>query len=425
MAKRTLNRFPATRIFFSACVLLSLFCLSLGEVRAAACAQLAVLPGEAETHERAYLEASCYIERRDYRQAIPLLESLVSHDPWPVYQAELGRAYLGAQEFEQARKSFRQALAADPPESARRLLVIYLRLAEDEQLQAKDWFGTASVAWVHDTNINAGPRSQEVTLYGLPFTLAENGMPKSDQGARVILSGVHAKALTEVLAWQTALSFETLNYRRYHQYDTQQINLESGPRLDSADGNWGLYLPVAVGQSWLGGNPYSRQYGVLPQLRRIWGERGLGTAGVFYQQTDYLNAPAMSSHSASLYFAWRQNLSKQWSLEASARHVDESAQDEAYANRRNSVGLMLKGSLLGQWRLSAESNLTQAKYLAAEFWAERARRDLRLVQQLAISRDLAGGYYFALSWVAWHTRSNLDLYRSHREQLQIQLSKAF
>lgn len=407
------------------CLLIIWLLLSGWDARAAACAQWAALPSSAEAQERDYLQAGCHIERHAYRAAIPLLEALLASDPWPVFQAELGRAYLGAQEFELARKAFRQALAADPPEAARRLLLVYLRLAEEEQLQAKDWFGSASIGLVYDSNINAGPRGREITLYGLPFTLSDDGLPKADQGLRVALSGVHARVLSDVLAWQSNLSLESMSYQRYAQYDTQQATLESGPRFNPGNGAWGLYVPLAVGQSWLGGNAYTRQYGLLPQLRYARGDDGLGTLGLFYQQTDYLRASVMSSQSASVYLAWRQTLAGHWSLEGSLRHVNEQAEDAAYTNQRNSVGLALRGSLLGQWRLNAELNLTQARYVAAEFWADSPRRDLRLVEQLSVSRDLAGGYYLSLAWQSWQTRSNLELYRSRRDQVQLQLSKVF
>jgi tetratricopeptide (TPR) repeat protein len=69
--------------------------------------------------ERLYQQGECALLRRQYRTATESFSELVARDPNPVWRAELGRAYLGAQQFERAREQFLLALQSDPPQAAK------------------------------------------------------------------------------------------------------------------------------------------------------------------------------------------------------------------------------------------------------------------------------------------------------------------
>lgn len=419
--------FVASRLSVAGfCVAVALLATTLSAAaQGLSCARLNALTDPAASDERSYLTASCQIERHQYRLAIEILSDLVLRDPYPVYQAELGRAYLGAKEFERARRLFRLALDSNPPDEARQVLLMYLSLAEQEQVQAKTWFATGSVAYLSDNNVNSGAKSAEVTLYGLPFVLNSDGLAKRDQGFKTTLSGVHVHNLRPTLAWQSNVTLDAVNYQRYQDYNLHQVSVETGPRWSSVNGQWAAYAPLGLSQTWLGGARFHRTATLTPQLRYAPNESGLGTVGVLAQSSRYRDATAMNSASQGLIASWRQTVGSSWSLEAGLRYVDENADDPAYSNQRATVSLGVRGSLPWGLRLTAETSVTKARYDATETWATEPRRDTRQVHSVSLSRDLPGGYYLSLGWQRWNTLSNLELYRTRRDQWMLQLSKVF
>lgn len=392
---------------------------------AGACDQLSALPANPDAEAVRYLSGACALERREYREAIRQLEPLVAQEDYPVYRADLGRAYLGAQEFERARAEFLKALASNPPEEARALLQVFLQMADQQQTQAKDWIATLSLGWRHDSNVNGGPGNREVTLYGLPFTWSDDTLPKSDQAWRIAGALTHAKTLGGSLSWQTNAQLEWLRHQTHDAYDTSWLALDSGPHFSLAGGSADLYLPLGLSRTWLADADYVRMAWFAPQLSLTLNPRNQLLLAVSAQKKDYLDSPALGSVTRGASLAWRHELASRWVLEPSVKCAEEAAEDPAYSNRTRSLGLALRGNLPAGLRLNAEANYTRAEYAAAESWAAAPRADHRMNYALGFSRDLGGGYYGALSWSRARVVSNLGLYDTTRDVFQVQISKAF
>nr|WP_315230410.1 surface lipoprotein assembly modifier [uncultured Albidiferax sp.] len=401
------------------CALLPLACAGVRAQDSCAPAEL-----QAQDDESRYDTAHCLIERKAYRQAIAILSELVAKDDWPVYKAELGRAYLGAQEFELARQQFIQSLNANPPENARLLLQRYLGMAEQQQVQTKEWMATASLSRIWDSNLNTGPISAAITVYGLPFTLDTGSMPQADQGSRAAIAALQVHPLRDAFEWRSSANLESTHYDHFSRYNTQQASVETGPGLHYSD-RLVFNLPLVAGLTWLGSAVYTDFKGLSPQLRYSSGALGTGTLSAQLLRTRYADAPWMSSSSTSLTAAWRNNFAAQWSAEASLQRTLERANDASFSNQRSSATLGVQGTLFNLLRVAAETSLTSARYSAAESWASAPRSDTRRNVSASISKDLPGGYYLALSWSRSTIGSNLEIYSTQRRQTQIQLSKTF
>lgn len=391
----------------------------------APCAALRTLDISAERNERLFLAGQCALEQRQFRSAARLLEELVALDDYPVYRAELGRAYLGSQEFERARTQFLRALESHPPQEARNLLHMFIQMADQQQTQAREWVATATFGLRHDSNVNTGPLSADVTLFGLPFVMSGESMPKRDSAWLATLNAVHIRPLGGRLAWQSRASLELVRNQAYHQYDTTQVAIDTGPHWAVGDGRTNLYLPLGLARLYLNSAGYARTLWLTPQVSRTVGSRDVLIFALPLQRRTFDDSDAMSSHSAAVSVAWRHTIGSDWTLEPSLRAGDEDATDPAYSNRTVQAGLALRGSLPWGLRLSLEATHTRARYQAAEVWAEEARKDARSNLGAALSKDLGGGYYATLSWNQARIRSNLGFYSSSREQWQAQLTKAF
>ncbi len=374
---------------------------------------------------RLYAAGECALQRLHYREAIGLFSELVGFDANPIFRAELGRAYLGAQEYERAREQFLLALQSNPPEPARKLLLLFIRMADQQRTQAKDWFAQASIGEMEDSNINSGPVSAGVTLYGLPFTMSPAGMPKRDRALHASFSAVRNKVLSQRVSWQSDAALDLLKYRSYGAYDTDQLSLDSGPHLALSGGRSEFYLPLGVTRATLGGSGYSASGFFAPQYSVRPAATDLLVASAALARNRYDSAPARNSSADSVGLAWQHVLGSNWTLGPSLSFADERAASPAFSNLARTAGLSLSGSLPGGLRLTAAAAATWADYRQPEAWAAAARRDRRRNLSLSLVKELNGGYYASLSWLDMNTRSNLELYSSTRAQVQVQLSKSF
>ena len=390
-----------------------------------ACEKAASPSANADHTAGLYATGECALQRRQYREAIRSFSELVGIEANPVFRAELGRAYLGAQEYERAREQFLIALQSNPPEAAKRLLRLFIRMADQQQTQAKDWFAQISIGAAYDSNINAGPMSPDVTVYGLPFTMTQDSMPKSDRALHAAFSAVQNRSLNDHLSWQSDAALDAMKYATYGNYDTAQLSLDTGPHLALAGGKSEFYLPLGVIRTTLGGGGYSASGFFAPQFSVRVTTTDLLVASASIARNRYDAAPAQNATADGLGLAWRHVLGGNWTVEPSLKFVKERAASPAFSDLARTAGIVVSGSLPHGLRLTAASAVTWADYREPEAWADAARRDRRRNTSLSLSKELEGGYYASLSWLDLRTGSNLGLYSTARRQLQLQLSKSF
>jgi hypothetical protein len=120
----------------------------------------------------------------DYEAAVSTLERMLIYAPnTPRLQLELGILYYKLGSYEVARSYFAQALAnpSVPPEVAAqvRLYLSQLALAADPPAFSASIF--SAIRW--ESNANAGPGTQSVTLNGIDFTLDQQSVGRDGWSA--------------------------------------------------------------------------------------------------------------------------------------------------------------------------------------------------------------------------------------------------
>lgn len=115
---------------------------------------------------------------------------------------ELANAYLASRQYDQARRQYEDVLARNPqaPDQLRQNIERGLQLAKQG---AKKWYfsGRVNGGYFHDSNVNVGPNSREISIEPIVFgsetfntlTVDQGTLPmKSDGGfAAVALSGAY------------------------------------------------------------------------------------------------------------------------------------------------------------------------------------------------------------------------------------------
>ena len=364
------------------------------------------------------------LARREPRQALALLQASLQHSDDPITRADLGRAHLALQQFEQARTQFERALAADPPPEARALLLRFLDLAQQERTQTSGLQWRLSVARMHDSNVNAGPRDATVTLWGLPFTLSPQSLQQADHASLASVSALHWNKLGERLHWQTEASVAAIQYDRQRAYDLGILVIESGPVIDSADGNWLFHAGLRHTRVTLGDIANFHASGWAPTLRMRGGERLDWLVQTLLEQRTHDVNDLMSATIRQMRVAAPWRLLSDWTFEPSALVRRESARDPAYSQTQSGIGLGVRGSVIGT-RVAIEWTSIRARYEAPESWADQARRDRRHGLALLASRALGAGFYLKASVARQQQLSVLEFYQTRRSQSMLELSRDF
>lgn len=188
-----------------------------------------------EIFERAMEERA----RGDLHEAIRSFQTLLSRNPaLSRARVELAVAYYHALDHRAALEQARLVLAdpATPPEvraNLERLIAQIEAEAEPHRLG-----GNASLGWLYDTNVSAGPSSPSYEAGGGVIVLDPNAAKRSDSGLLLTLGGSHRwlspmrpgiGGRDGALLWQSQALFNRVTYRHEHDYDLQVITLSTGP----------------------------------------------------------------------------------------------------------------------------------------------------------------------------------------------------
>ena len=199
----------------------------------------------------------------DYEGAVSTLERMLIYAPnTPRLQLELGVLYYRLGAYEVARSYFEQALAnpSIPPSVAAqvRLYLQQLALAADPPSFSASIF--SAIRW--ESNANAGPGTQSVTLNGIDFTLDQQSVGRAGWSALNIATLHYSYDLKrqgdriefDALYYSTAYFDKELN-----DIDLDFLEVTLGPSFNMK--RWGLdktrAFVYAIGDlAYLGYDPY-------------------------------------------------------------------------------------------------------------------------------------------------------------------------
>lgn len=218
----------------------------------------------------------------DYEGAVSTLERMLIYAPnTPRLQLELGILYYRLGAYEVARSYFQQALAnpsVPPPVAAQiRLYLQQLAIAADPPSFSATWF--SAIRW--ESNANAGPGTQSVTLNGIDFTLDQQSVGRSGWSALNIGTMHYSHDLKRQ---GDRIEFDALIYSTaYFDSKLQDIDLDFfeatlGPSFNMK--RWGMdktrAFIYAIGDlAYLGYDPYFTAPGAGLRLLSFAAERSV------------------------------------------------------------------------------------------------------------------------------------------------------
>ncbi len=92
----------------------------------------------------------------------------------------------------------------------------------------KNWSGYVSFGVMSDSNINSGPTTNTVQIFGLPFTLSQDAKATKDDAVFLRTGINHSLKLSDTLSWQSSFGLSFQDHLVTNGYDTSSLNLSTG-----------------------------------------------------------------------------------------------------------------------------------------------------------------------------------------------------
>lgn len=166
--------------------------------------------------------------------------------------------------------------AMNPPEPVRQNIDGFI--AQVDQARAnpnagprgpqKNWNAYITVGFTSDSNVNAGPDTGTVFLYGLPFTLSSAAQETQDTALFVRMGISHQAQLDNGILWRSNANLSFTNYFEADAYDTTSLSVSSGPNFKLSD-QVGLSVPITYNVQRYNeqGSWYSQSWGIAPRFQ--------------------------------------------------------------------------------------------------------------------------------------------------------------
>jgi tetratricopeptide (TPR) repeat protein len=364
---------------------------------------------------------------KDYDSAIHRFRRILVDDPKAVrVRLELARTFYEADDYAGAERQFRFARAGKLPEAVAQNVDRYLMAVRQRKTFS---FGLA-VAIVPDSNLNAGPATDTVTLYGLPFELSPDARKNSGVGASIDLSTEWAPRVAGNTKLRVGGQLHRVQYGA-SQFNDMTLSAYAGPRVNLK--RWELNIVGSAARRWYGDKPYTDLFaGSFDATYNVTARFAVGgAASVNY--IDYLRNPLQSGPGGTLaanviYVPTPASL-----LRGTVQAGRQGAKIKGYANRSRLVGLQYLREFKGGITVALSPAYTRIDYdgpLSPERPNDTfgiTRRDRQFTVQAALLNRRIDWYGFTPRLAYTYTRnvSSIALYTFSRSRFEIGLTSEF
>ena len=356
-----------------------------------------------------------------YDIAIEQFENLLYLEPEAVrVRLELARAYFESGRDDKAYEQFKISRSGSLPSEVVANINGFLLAIRERRVFS--WNAGISIA--PDSNINAAPSLEEVSIFGAPFKLSDDARRKTGLG--LLVSGG--------AEWAPPISDSThlrIGGQLYHsdyagsQFDDTIISSYLGPRITF---NRGDFSPLIAGfYRWYGGSPYNYGYGLRVEggwypsyrlrlgysLERLKIEHDLALDLDGYRTNGALSGSYAFTPTSGLHsFLGASRESAELSMLSSNSYRIGGGY---YTEMREGVFILIQ----------PEHVKTYYDESIPAFGTERKDKIWRIRLELSNRSWTFKGFTPTLAFIHTDRSSNIDLYSYSRNQVMLGLKKVF
>jgi len=293
--------------------------------------------------------------------------------------------------------------------------------------ERKNWRVRGSAGWMHDSNANAGPDSDFVTLFNLPFVLSKNAQESSDNAILLNLAVDHVRPISENFNWQSSISLGSTDYNDLDNLDVLNLSISSGPTwLQNRKTIWSIPLSanrVKVGHQ---ESYYSSSIGVSPQVRYGLSEKVSLSMAANLSDKHYHDNSARDSISKSLSPSVSWQVLESTNVGFGASYGVENSGIDTVSSDYWSLNTSMFHSFNKDLSVSINASYTDAGYEEKEAAYDNKRKDKTVRLGVNFIYNIAEiGSELVLSSSLTNNDSNIDTYEYDRNQISLSLRKVF
>lgn len=382
-----------------------------------------VLKQHPDATEALFLMGTCDSEQKKFADALPYYRKiLVDHPDLVRVRLDLARAEFETGDDEGADYNFRLALAEPGlPDTVVDNIGHYLAAIQSRKHYSYD----VNVSVAPDSNINAAAASDHVTIFGLPFTLNQNSVQKSGVGIVDTLSGELFTDINPNLRIRTgALEYSAI-YPGHSQFNDIQSRATIGPQWLFPRGDVSVLGVVA--KQWYGDDPYNESvggrlegdYDITKQLQWSSYFEGLSDS---YHTAQYLNGYNLDQGNFLTYYFNPRTLVR---LIGGVGYDQAETDPWEYWYYHWGVGVQFEFP----WGITAyvQPDVTISKYFGPDPFFLTKRQDRLYAGKISVYKRDWNFWGFSPVATLLYTDnvSNVPIYRFHRVQFQLGLTKQF
>lgn len=174
-----------------------------------------------------FLLAKTAKDNDDIKSAIRFYEELIESDP-TAHRARLDLAtlYYEDEQYEKAQEQFLIVKSSNIPSQVETNIENYKLKKQIEEQKNYNIF--ASIGYMKDSNVNAGPQIDTVTMYDLEFTLSDSAK-ETDDTASIYKLGASLYSPFKSFLLNSSFYVNKVNYSEEDDYDNLSFSLSTSP----------------------------------------------------------------------------------------------------------------------------------------------------------------------------------------------------
>jgi tetratricopeptide (TPR) repeat protein len=376
---------------------------------------------QARANQVLFLLGLLDLDSKNYNSAIERFRRILVSEPNAVrVRLELGRAFFLQGRYSDAQRQFLYARAGDLPPEVLANIDNFLMLIR----QQKTFSYSLAFAITPDSNLNAGPATSTVSLYGLPFQLSSDAKAKSGVGLSLAGNVEWTPRIDDTMKWRLGTQLNRSQYAKT-EFDDMTLALYSGPHLTLQ--NWDFNLLGNFSRRWYGDSDYALSYGSSADATYYINTRlGVGLS-LALSQTNYDHDSLENGLGKSVGVNVSYTLTSASFVQGAVVVGQQDAGIRAYAFDTKRFALSYTQDFAGGFTASLAPTYTMINYdepLAA-FSETRRDRQYSIQVSLLNRRFDFHGFTPRIAYTFIQNASNIDLYRFQRNRLEIGLTSSF
>ena len=369
----------------------------------------------------AFLLGMLAMSEQDPERAAGYFREILTRDPRAVrVRLELGRALFEIGDYRDAGRQFRFARSGNLPAEVNANIDRYLFAIRARQTFTWDF----SVAIAPDTNVNAAPSIEEISIFGLPFQLSEDAQRQTGLGLLLNTSAEWSPHIGE----RTRLRVGGDLYRTDYSggdFDDTLASVYLGPNVQL--GNTEFSTLLTGFHRWYGNKPYNHGTGIRQELTHYPSSRTRLHTSVEHQWVRHDQANSLDGTRTSWLGSWQYALTPSSGVMGLLGVSRESTELDMLSNTVYRSGMGYYRELFGGLTALLQPEYLHARYddVTPAFGVER-RDDLwRTRLRLTNRRWVYRGFSPELTLIHTSRDSNIDLYSYDRNQIQLGVTKLY